>query len=627
MPNRVLSAVCLALLLLGLSWSLYKAHVPPGPLGEEATHVLLTESLWHDRDLTYDHRDLLRSYRIWNRGPKGLTLISMDGGRSMHFGEPFVYALASLPFYALLGVQGLLVFNMGLFLLCLAAWWFYREGAWGGGPVGPAQATGSVGDREGGAHTKEPSRADPGLLPTRGLLLAASFFASAAFAYVFRLEPAVFTMACLFLPLVLWQALRRRSAWSTRDHLLLAGAGLLLGAAFLAAGPAALLGLPILIDMALQGRWKALAAILIPALLAVSLASAAQRRATGTWSPYQAVQRSTFTDEFPVESARDLWQLRLGAQPGPWSAGPGQDASPRLLGRNAWYFLAGRHTGLLPYFPFALLALALYLAGPRDRSRHLLLGAVAAYCLLILLLHPLDWHGGPDALGNRSFALVYPALLLLPRWDAWSRTSRRALILLPFAAAGIWTLPAVAMPIPSLAHEATPQNHVRVPAFQALPLELTLLAGNSIAGWSARTWGQAIWIVPRHNFYVDEPHPNGVWVRGASSSDVLMVSPVQVDRVRLVAFSLSPENLLTLETNEEEVLVFFDSEPKRQGTRIELALSPVARDLGFFASSPQDFVYRVAVTTSDGLVPARRDPQSPDTRYLGTFLDFTGGGL
>src|SRR4029077_10088198 len=165
MRSRFLPAACLALALLGLAAGLYEVHSPPGPRGDEATHVLMVQSLWHDHDLAYDQRDLLRGYQVWNRGPSGLTLFTPDGGKSMYFGEPFAYALAALPFYALLGVQGIVVLNMALFLTCAgAAWCFFREKG-------------------------------------TGVLLAGFFFASAAFGYVFRLEPAVFTLAPLFFPL------------------------------------------------------------------------------------------------------------------------------------------------------------------------------------------------------------------------------------------------------------------------------------------------------------------------------------------------------------------------------------------------------------------------------------------
>jgi hypothetical protein len=296
------------------------------------------------------------------------------------------------------------------------------------------------------------------------------------------------------------------------------------------------------------------------------------------------------------------------------------------LWRNLGYFLAGRHVGLLPYFPFALLALALYLLGPRDRSRHLLFAAVAGYCLLVLLLRPLGFHGGPEALGNRSFALVYPALVFLP-----GRIAARRILLLPYAAAGLWTAAAVALPVPALAPEATPQAHVRTATFRILPLELTLLAGSlqggGLHGWATRSWGEALWVVPRESFFVDEPHPNGVWVRGASRSQAVVVSPTRLETLNLIVYSLSPDNVLTLDSGVDRVLVRFDSEAKRWGTPVDLAIRPAARDLGFFAASPQEFVYRIEVTASDGVVPARRDPASPDLRYLGTFLDMTGGGM
>ena len=69
--------------------------------------------------------------------------------------------------------------------------------------------------------------------------------------------------------------------------------------------------------------------------------------------------------------------------------------------------------------------------------------------------------------------------------------------------------------------------------------------------------------------------------------------------------------------------VRFDTEGKRNGTPADLAVEPVARDLGFF---PRDFFYRFTLETTGGLVPARRDPKSRDPRDLGVFLDFTGEG-
>jgi hypothetical protein len=556
-------------------------------VADEAAYVMITQSLWHDHDLAYDHRDLQRAYQIWDQGPYGLILFTRDGGRSMYYGKPYAYSLAALPFYVLFGVQGLVIFNMALWLaMFFAAWWFFQDQQ---GPI--------------------------------GLFLAGFFFASAAFCYVFWMQPEVFNMACLFFPLLLWHRLRKKEVWSSRDYWLLAGAGALLAAAFVSKEPTVVLGAPIAVDLLWRRRWKGLAALALPAVLGLLFLVGIQWRATGTWSPYRDVQRRSFESDYPTESSKDLWQAYRGTSFGSWS-GLGVETSGRMFLRNLGYFLVGRHTGLLPYFPFALFVLGLYLAGPKDRSRHLLLLAVAGYCVVFLILRPNNYHGGAGFLGNRYFASIYPALLFLP-----GRISARRSLALPYAAAGLWTAAVVAVPIQTITPEATLQAHVRMPTFQALPLELTLIGFGRIPGYAVRDWGQGAWVVPKQNFFYQEPHPNGVWVRGGARSEVIVVSPTPLEAIRFTAYSLSAENVLTLDSGKERVVVRFDTEAKRYGTPVELPLEPVARNLGFFPGAPQEYFYRLTLESTDGVMPARRDPKSQDFRYLGTFLDFTGGGL
>src|SRR5882724_704669 len=388
MRLRATHAVCLSVAFLGLAGSLYKIHFPPGPMADEAAYVMMTQSLWHDHDLTYDHRDLFRAYELWDQGPNGVVLSTNDGGKTMHYGKPFVYSAAALPFYGLFGVQGLVVFNM----------------------------------------------------------------------------------ACIFFPLLLWQHLRRREGEeSGRDLLLLAGAGALIAAAFVSKETMVLLGAPIALDLAWRRRFRALLAFAAPALLALVLLAGTQRHMTGSWSPYRGVQRRSFESEYPIESKKDMWALYRGTSFGSWS-GLGIQATPRLLAYDTEYFLLGRHTGLLPYFPFALFALGLYAAGPRDRGRNLLFLAIFGYCLALVLLRPDNYHGGLGFLGNRYFASIYPALLFLP-----GRMGAKKSLVLPFAAAGLWTLAVIAVPTQAITPEATLQARVRVLAFQDVPLQLALL--------------------------------------------------------------------------------------------------------------------------------------------------------
>jgi hypothetical protein len=578
MRLRALLLLCPALLLLGLAWTLSGIRVPL-PTGDEATPVMIVQSLWHDHDLVYRQADLARAGRIWDDGPAGLTLFTGDGGRTMHYGRPLAYPLAVLPFYALLGVRGIALFNMALFLaMAGAALWHLRE--------------------------------ETGLA---GLFVSGFFFASAAFAYAFRLESEVFLMACVFFPLLIWQRLRKAPDGDRRHLAALAGAGALVGAALVSSPLLAVLGLPILLDLAARRRWRGALALLAGALLAAGALSLAQRVGTGEWSAFAGVQRRSFETEFPLESSRDLWQ------------GYRSESSPvlmdglRLLPRNLVYLLAGRYTGLLPYFPFALFALALCLLGWKDRSRHLLLAALGVYVLGVLLAHPRSFDGGLGFLGSRAWAIAYPAFLFLP-----GHIPVRRSLALPYLAAGLWTVAAVAGSFSRLAPEGAYQIQTEAPAFQRLPLELTLLPGDRLPGFFTQTWGDAVWIEPRGSFFAEEQRPDGVWVRGSSRSEVIVVSPAPLSRLEFTVRSLAVDNELLLDSGTDRLRVRFDTAGKRGGTPAELAARPVARDLGFF---PRDFFYRFTLETTGGLVPARRDPRSRDTRDLGVFLDFTPQGF
>lgn len=569
MSPRTLAFVCLALGLLGLAAATFKLRLTPVPVGDETTHLLMAQSLWEEGDLLFGPPDLRRAYRTWNEGPAGLTLLTADGGRTVSYAEPIAWSLAAAPAWALLGAAGLPMLNMALFLAMVAsAAWLFRD-------------------------------ANP-------LFLGGFFFASASFGYVFRGSPEVFLMACVFFALLLWWRARQQpNSWRS-----FVAAGALLAAASLHQPALALVAAAVLADLLFGGRWKAAALLVLAGALAFGLLALEQRRLTGAWSPAdprEGIQRRSFETGFPVETPQDLWQA-YGRDQAIAAGGV------RLLARNAWSFLAGRHTGLIPYFPFGVLALFLL---ARDRSRGLLLAALGAVVLLSLLLEPHRWHGGPEALGNARFAVLYPALLFLP-----ARLSLRWSLIFPYAAAGLWTATAVAgAVVPPPAHAG------EIPTFRALPLELTLLGeGVQLPGYGVRNWGQGLWIVPRAAFWVDEGDPNGVWVRGASSSEVVVVSPWPLSQVRFRARSLAEENEMVVESGAERVLIRFDSPGKRAGAPVSLALEPEATGLGLLPGAPGDWVYRFTLTVSDGIIPARRLPGNPDPRYLGAFLDFNGSG-
>lgn len=607
MRHRTVHFACLALALLGLAATLYKVHFPPGPVADEAAYALMAPSLWHDRDLTFDQRDLDRAYRIWDQGPHGIILFTTDGGETTHFGKPYVYSLAALPFYLVFGVQGFLVFNMALYLAMLvAAWWLYHRAEPPAGEGEPAAAPRLAGPVAGRGYA--------------GLFLAGFFFASAAFVYVFWIHPEVFDMACVFFPLALWAAIRHRPRWGKWEYAGLVAVGLLYAAAFVSKEPLALLALPVGVDLVWSRRWKGLATVVAGGLLGLALLVGLQVKLTGAVSPYRGVQRSSFETNYPFESDADFWATYRGSSYGSWS-GLGPEATWRTFVYDFGYFLVGRHTGLLPYFPFALFALVLYVMGPRGRLGHLTLLAIAAYVAFFLLWRPWNYHGGAGFIGNRYFAGIYPLALFLPE-----RVDARKLLALPFLAAGLWTASAVAVPVQQIAPEFTLQTHVRSAPFQALPLELTLLSGGRVPSYAFVNYGQGTWVLPKQNFFAQERHPNGVWVRGSSASEVHVVSPIPLETVFFTAYSPLADNVLTVESaGERREVTFTDPAARRDGAAVEIAVEPTARNLGFLPRAEREYFYRLEIATTTGWMPARRDEGSEDHRYLSTFLSFTGG--
>lgn len=588
MRPRTLLFVCLALVLLGLAGASFRLRPAPVPVGDEATHLLMARSFQEDRDFVYDFRDLLRAYRIWNGGPSGVTLLTPDGGTTLRYAEPFAWALAAAPAVALLGSAGPIVLNMALFLgMLAAAWRMFRE------------ETGAV-----------------------GLFLGGFFFASAAFGQVFRGSPEVFLMACVFFSLLLWRRARALPQWGPDDLWSLVLAGALLGAACLHRPELSLLGLAAAVDLAWIRRWKGALLLLVSGALVFGLLAAGQRRMIGAWNPAhpgEGIQRRSFETEIPLETHGDLWQAYGKADEEPISAD-----GPRLLPWNLASFVGGRHTGLIAWFPFALFALGLAWTSRdrsegRDRSRRLLLAALGVIVLMDLVLSPRGWHGGPFALGNARFAVLYPALLFLPG----RMTARRSLVL-PYAAAGLWTAAAVmAAIVPAGLSPAAD-----LPTFRLLQLELPLLGGGvQLPGLRTRSWGESVWILPESTFWAEEGHPNGVWMRGASRSEVIVVSPEPLTEIRFFAHSLGGENEMVAESGEERVLVRFDSEAKRNGAPVDLKVEPAAEGLGILPGTSREWVYRFTLDVSDGVVPARRLQNSQDPRFLGVFLDITGGGL
>lgn len=626
-------ALAVAVLLLAVAWAL---PLPEAPLGDDATYLLAAASVWEDGDLRYGAEDLARGYAVWDGGPRGLALA--DDGGALVYARPFLYPVLAAPAYGLLGPRGLRVLGMALFLAVFAA---ARRRLLGprsrGGPCGVAGA-------EAGSPGARPPAPPAG---GGGLLLGGFLFASAAAIWTLRFDPAVLVMACAFFGVGLWCRVRSEAVWGLRELLPLAGAGALLAVAALHEPLLAVLALPVAVDLLWCRRWKAAAVFLLALAAAGLLLGGLQERAAGAWGPELLREARTFAGPFPGEARPAVEEpgggaallagaiLDGGAAPGLGgrpdgvrSTGPA--AGPGLAARRLLWLAAGRHVGVLPYFPFALFVLGLYLADlrrPGGRSRHLVAAALLAAGVLALLGVGAagSWAEGVapgGAPGARGLALVYPVLLFLPR-----RLRGGKALLLPFAAAGLWLAPALAGAAAGTASGPGAELPARDPAYRVLPLELELLAEGRLPGYQVLHRFPVAqggpWLVPRRTFYASERHADGVWVRGGSRSEVFVVAREPVEAVRFTASSIAAESAL-LVRGEGRFRVRFDTEGKRAGVPVEVRPELVAEGLGLFfpEAREEERIYRLVIEVTGGAVPARVDPASGDPRYLGVFLEF-----
>jgi len=601
MQRRSVHLLAAGVLLLTLSYALPGPTVAPA--GAQATVLGAASSLWEDGDLELDREDAARVERQWQGAAAGLELVEAPeasnvsegagapSGATLVYACSVVYPTVAAPFYGALGPRGLRVLNVGLFLL--AFWVAWR----------------ALGQPRGCRR-----------LPRSGLTLAAFFFVSAALAHVLTLTPSAFEMACLFLGLTLWCTVRERPLWGPRELVPLAVAGGLAACAMASQPALGLFALPPAVDLLWSRRWKGAVAYVAVFVLAAAGLLAAQTRATGdlelAWSWGLPERAETFSGALPFQVGADPVTAAERQAASPFPDGlPGNGSGEGALGtlRSVRDLFVGRHVGLVPYFPFAVFALGLYLVDlgkPGGRTRHLLAAALLAYTVVVAV-HLEAAAAAPAAPGLSAFAAVYPLFLFLP----WRLRAGRA-VLLPFLAAGLWTVPsfvgALRPPVPAAAFEL----HARDPVFRPLPMEVALLASGRLPGFARfeqpADHGLGVWLVPRETFFNLEVNPMGVWVRGATHSEVYVISEGSAAPViRFRARSISAENVLTVQGAGGRVIVRFDSPAKRLGTPVEVEAEPVAEGL-----------WRFTLETTDGAVPARVNAQSADQRYLGTFLEW-----
>jgi hypothetical protein len=630
----------LALFLVALPLTLAKPGLPPNLKADEAAYYLMASSLAFDLDLRLDIADTERAFAEFPYQPiNNLIVMTTDGWQTVYYGKPMVYALFAAPFVALFGANGMVCLNMLLLvgMISLGARYLRR---WN----------------------------DDGV----ALLFSAGFFlASAGFAYVFWLQPEVFSMFAVTAALYLgWPRERsdERSLDTTngaRGSLLrLAAAGAALALAIFNKPMVLALALPIVVawlrpDFGPTRRVRihhagAFVVGIAAALLGIFGINSAL---TGKPTPYLGVARQGVTlcepGQLPPSVLPAPLPVAAGTIPAdPTGEGPDHDAGivasdianaatdaaartgspignafswllrvpevePEKLFENVGYFLWGRHTGLLLYFPFCAIAVVLFLLHARGSLvRWLVLVALTSVAGFFLLQISWNWQGGGGFVGNRYFVNAVPAFLFLV-----TRISPRFLVGTGYAAAGVLIGPLLLSPFGNLVPESTLQAHTRNWPLRLFPLELSL---RNVPGYFALPSGE-LRLVARRDRTV--PQGDALWLSGGTTTEVLLIAREPLTDLELLVSSPSGGRVVVAIDGDREALELRAGEVKR------LRLEPGRPKHRRSPANEAWWVYRMTVEAPRGALrkwlrgvpPPTCDAFNADDAIAETF--YTGAEL
>jgi hypothetical protein len=426
------------------------ARAGGGIKADEATYVAMAASVAYDGDLVYTASDYERIRSWFGSGPEGIFL-KRDAQARLHFGKAYLYGILAAPF-AVAGLKGLVFFNLLCLIVTVAAgiWWL------------------TPGSR-------------------RSLATAYSLlFAMAAITplYTVWLTSDMLNYALVFLAFALaWRRESRETPGAVRVWI-----GVVLLAAAIFSKPLnALLMVPLVLGavagLRRQAAMLVAAGVIVLALFAVNFVMMGDMN-------YQGGDRKTFYTRFPYDELGGSYDT-TGIQMATNTVQTPVGGEGRLttVPVNAWYFVAGRHFGLVPFgWPWALSVMLWIVARPpggpwrtwrptsdgdpsppparaaKPLAEWVLLAAVLATALATIVWMPYTWSGGGGPIGNRYFLSIAAALFFLT-------PPVRSVVPVVLAAFGlVFVLPSFAAPFevakqPWLATRAAP--------FRLLPLELT----------------------------------------------------------------------------------------------------------------------------------------------------------
>ena len=568
---------------------------------DEATYYMMAHSIAADGDLAYRREDLARVYREFSSGPSGVFLKKgrdldvrladafpfvavssrpdTDAGQ-LFYGKSYLYALAAAPFVALFGTNGFLLLNAVLLAAMMLAGYLFLN----------ARSS-----------------------PLVAALLAGSFLmASVAPAYYVWITPELLNLALVMLGYFCWLfkevvepgAAPRGTRWllTGRSDLL---ASLLLGLATFSKPSHLPLILPILVWLAIRKRWASMVTTGCVFALTGALLLAGSIVMTGEWN-FQGGERRTYYAQYPFEDSKIAWDS-IGQN----RATDGVEIlfDRRVfwthLSHNLLYFVAGRYSGMLPYFFPGLFAVGAFLLARRKRRpwQWLVFGAAVAEILLLVIWIPDNYFGGGGAVGNRYFMGAYGVFLfLLPPIES---------VLVAFVPWVVGSLFTGAIVLNPFFAAFNPAEYAKQGPVRLLPVELTLVNDLPV---NTRPERARVWFGVQRRFQIYFLDDNAYaredlsfWTRGRSRAEILVKTVEPASGLELSVQAGPWPTTVTVARGWWKTSVALGVGETRAVT--------VPLDEGFPYQGTR--VWHVSISCDQGFVPAFINAASSDRRFLG----------
>ena len=341
-----------------------------GFFSDESTYYSIIQSLAFDGDLQYTRADIIRIREIFWGGPMGLFLKKGHDGR-LYYAKAFIYPLVAAPFFSLFGTHGILLANgLMIFFVLLMGFLLLRQHH----PPGKSFAFTII-----------------------------YLFSSITFIYIWWTTADLFNFFVNFAGLFFFFYHFKKPSWNSLSGLFFAAA--------VFSKPNNILHIGILFLLLLyQKDWKKFIGMSLICLLVLTSLVYFNYSQTGEII-YQGGDRRSFYGNFPLE--RPDFTFTGAVQMSTDNYWSRFYLSPAIVLLNLFYYIFGRFTGMIIYFPSAVFLLMLFFFQKKKPQDWFLLAGIAMAVLCYILLMPDNYFGGGGSLGNRYFLNIFPLFFFL----------------------------------------------------------------------------------------------------------------------------------------------------------------------------------------------------------------------